>query len=672
MKGRTILTIAACFICIQQLQSAGMRKIQDHWTTDHGKILEYLAAILNDEETGISESVQDELETLKNNPCNINDIDRISGSILSYIINDYRRFFIESHIRKYGPILSAAELELLPGFGSKTVSILMPYICFRLPEKEEKLTIGNLLEKLSFSEHEILTRVCTEAKFEGNRKIVPDYISSDIYLRGRYSVNAGKNFSAGMTYEKDKGELPFLKGKFPEPEMLSAHIQLSGWKISDRIILENFIAGDFTVNFGFGLTISDKNSFIISGDPASHGKKAAILQPHRSTEEIRFRRGAGATIKTGNYSLTAFISVKRRDASIEGNRYTSLPETGLHNTASTLSKRKQLPEYTAGARLYLEKSALEAGISIVGYSFGKQCGIKQTYYNRYLLYDGIWGNAGLDINARIGKCRIFGEIAADPTPSVSLMAGCAFSNDPENEISVIYRGYGIKYKAPYSSSAQHGGDENANNEQGISLSGRHDISGNSRLCLSASYSFRPYPVFGKRYSSDKIKFNTKYTLDSKVISFSTGCSITASPMQIKSEEIVARCTAAIYNKETLIGPVSRLTLRAGMSGTTGQKTGAGFFAGMEIQLKNGKGNTEATCGFTFFDARTWEGRLYCYERNLLYSFSNRILYGKGARTYAMLKTTILKCADIWLRYAFEIKENLACSHDMRLQARIRF
>ena len=52
-----------------------------------------------------------------------------------------------------------------------------------------------------------------------------------------------------------------------------------------------------------------------------------------------------------------------------------------------------------------------------------------------------------------------------------------------------------------------------------------------------------------------------------------------------------------------------------------------------------------------FDTDSYNSRIYAYENDVLYYYSFPVYYSKATRTYIILKYTITKGIDIWLRYA---------------------
>jgi hypothetical protein len=55
--------------------------------------------------------------------------------------------------------------------------------------------------------------------------------------------------------------------------------------------------------------------------------------------------------------------------------------------------------------------------------------------------------------------------------------------------------------------------------------------------------------------------------------------------------------------------------------------------------------------YAIFDTQDFNSCIYAYENDLLYTFSVPMFYDKGSRSYAMVKVSLLKRVDLWLKYS---------------------
>jgi hypothetical protein len=81
----------------------------------------------------------------------------------------------------------------------------------------------------------------------------------------------------------------------------------------------------------------------------------------------------------------------------------------------------------------------------------------------------------------------------------------------------------------------------------------------------------------------------------------------------------------------------------------GNKTGKGILMQQDIFYKSLESPFDFTLRYALFDIDTWDARIYSYESNPTYVFSNPAYYMKGSRCYLMVRYTRNKCS-IWVRY----------------------
>jgi hypothetical protein len=65
-----------------------------------------------------------------------------------------------------------------------------------------------------------------------------------------------------------------------------------------------------------------------------------------------------------------------------------------------------------------------------------------------------------------------------------------------------------------------------------------------------------------------------------------------------------------------------------------------------------------------FDARVWANRVYLYEHDVLYAFSNPATYGLGGRAYLIVRWQIIKQLALYLRVSETVyAKSWASEHD---------
>lgn len=145
--------------------------------------------------------------------------------------------------------------------------------------------------------------------------------------------------------------------------------------------------GDYTLQFGQGLTLWSGFAFGKGPDVTSVAKKDLGLRPYTSTNEYSFFRGAAATINLyKNFDLTPFVSFRRLDASQKTNAagelvQSTINQTGLHRTPTEIKNKNSLLQQVYGLALQYTKN--EFGVGAIAY----QSRYDNSFITQTALYD---------------------------------------------------------------------------------------------------------------------------------------------------------------------------------------------------------------------------------------------------------------------------------------------
>ena len=77
----------------------------------------------------------------------------------------------------------------------------------------------------------------------------------------------------------------------------------------------------------------------------------------------------------------------------------------------------------------------------------------------------------------------------------------------------------------------------------------------------------------------------------------------------------------------------------------------GYLIFQDFKLSTLKGNLKFISRFAVFNTESYNERIYAYENNLSGVYSVPAYYGKGTRSYFLLKYKIFKGAECSIRYA---------------------
>jgi len=161
------------------------------------------------------------------------------------------------------------------------------------------------------------------------------------YERALFSTSA---FSFGVLAERDPGEK-----RFNDHQLFFGQ-----WQRESRDSKWWVIAGNYQIEWAQGLALWSPYGTTISGDvhAASRREGRGVL-PYLSGDENAALRGGAFALSRRKFSLFAFASSQRLDATLRDSATIGFYESGYHRTDSELSHRKILQEQLTGAAVQI-------------------------------------------------------------------------------------------------------------------------------------------------------------------------------------------------------------------------------------------------------------------------------------------------------------------------------
>jgi len=531
-------------------------------------------------------------------------------------------FQIESildHRREYGDILSLSELSLVDGFGQEAIELVRYF--FRFSSLQE---IASPLVEESFG-HRFSTKVRKKRDSEG------------ISLTSKYKIEYGKRISAGLTIDSDAGEklTPYYL-----PDFTSLHLAYSPPGIPDsdkKLRLERVVLGDYVARFGQGLALWKAFPVSFFGNPSSLIKRGGAIAPYTSTDESNFLRGAGITFGSKEIECSLFASYNGVDARVVGDScYTSIIRDGLHTTDAERATRNSMHEYLFGGHLSYDFNRMQLGVTALCYGYDKCNARRVQEYNRYQIYNGLWGNMALDLYSSWRSFRFFAEAALDFRPAAALLCGLLWNPDYKLEMALLFRAYGKGYTATHA--AAYSTLSNCSNQYGATASLKYMPFRNWTFSLSAEYSAYPWSRYRIEGSSRDSRARFDIIRESR----------NGSKIQIRLD-----WRHKSESGSTLKGRLHTLfVLSQCWSLSTRIEGGVkGFATYGELGFCSRDRRWDLCARGTYYNTEDWKSRVYIYERGVPQSFSVENYYGKGWSWYFLMKWSPARFADLWLKYS---------------------
>lgn len=532
---------------------------------------------------------------------------------------------LHDYIQRNGFVLSIFELGAVPGFNSEVAASLSPFIDLTT---QKRFTISTFRHLLADGRSQLILRGAFYTKIqegylpitEEALKLKPDsrYIGTPgrVYAQYKFDVPGRVRFT--LTSEKDPGE------------KLGDYIGYS-MQVENIGVVSKAVFGDFTARFGQGLVLWNAPSLFSSAAPTALIKQEFGLSSYSSTDENRSFRGAGITISTSRVNFSILGSSKSIDARITDDGFTSLLTTGLHNTSTTLERRKNLKLNAIGANCSFNTSWLKVGVSAAAYRYSHPyAGRDSSQIYRQSAFGNFGANAGADFYAYMSNFRLFGEFASDLSGNPAIITGLSWRKSYNFDISAAVRFYSDEYLSPFGGALSKSGKMRGERAVDLSLTNR-GYKGNF---------VRGWLSYAAGMKLPRAGFELSYPISD------------ANELLVKADYRDGRGALRLQT-EWEISRILKLNVRgeANISESDTKPT-YGWMAYTELIAGLPSGFADGSARVAYFNTPEWENRIYAYERDLLYGFSVPALYGRGIRCYLNFHCAAFSWMDIWLKGSF--------------------
>ncbi len=601
-----------------------------------------LQSLIEESSYDNNSQLHDILETQINNSLDINTA-TFNQLIQIPFLNTRTAKSIIDYRNSIGKFNSLLDLYKIEDINKETIEKIIPFLKVDHERKENNFTLREILSTQNINYRSRLINDFQTARGYFENK----FVGSKQKFYNRLLLQSKNVYRAGILFEKDPGENSLV-------DFYSFHIEFNNISF-----LSDIIIGDYLINFGQGLALSNPYNYSKSIDATNFvNRNFASIKPYSSTDENRFMRGIAFNINLGSFKITPFYSNNFLDASIDSISYkiNSFIEDGYHRTEKEISKKNNVNEKISGI--------------IAEYLLNDCNKIEFLFYNskfNYELNENIFANSSksnnyysVSYNLLIKQLNLSGEIAYHK----SLLAHInnIFFNINKN-ISLIFslRNYPENFFSIHGNSF--GEKSTVQNETGfytgLKLSTRygninfyHDIFKYRDVSNITSYPLKGNEllIYYDCILTKKLKFMLKYKFKKKYYESVTYNTISLSPTSYKNIrfDFLYRLSRNI-NYRTRIEYVYLQK----NSSATNEKGLLHYEDIIYIINKffqiNGR--------IVFFRTDSYDSRIYEYENDLMGIITIPALYGEGMRWYIMLKYRTRFGLILTLKYSELFKPN---------------
>lgn len=604
------------------------------------------------EEETEDDSYWQQLEHRLRSPLNINEANEEELKELN-VLSEWQIRSLLKYRLLLGDLLSVYELQAVPGWDTRLLRRLLPFITVA-----KAIPSGNdLLQRLSGGSHTILLRVSQllesqrgfrhingETTYRGSRQ--------RIFMRYRYMY---KNLlQYGWSGDKDAGERFFRNEQRYGFDFNSFHLFARKMGVIEMLAL-----GDFTVNMGQGLIQWQSLAFKKSGDAIAVKRQSSVLKPYTSAGEYNFHRGVGISLRKAAMELSLFASFRRLSASKDedsaGVFVSSVLTSGYHRTETELAGRNILRQFAVGANVRYRKERGHIGMNMIRHVFSLPLRKREELYNLYSIRGDVWNNLSIDHAYTYRNIHLFGELAVDHRGSMALLQGCMLSVDPGMDIAIVYRNIAKSYQAMNANAFTE--NTTPSNEKGLYFGMTWRPSGGWKADIFADFYEFPWlkylvdaPSFGKDVLFQLAHTPSKFVELQFRVAHSLRMYEAVRTTAIDNLVNVPRINAQVYLQH-MIDRDFTFRCRLQWLQLNKAKRENGFSFSMDGIYRPEMKSYAVTSRLQFFETGSYESRLYGFENDVLYSHSIPAVFGKGFRYYIIIHMRLINHLRMDLRLA---------------------
>lgn len=600
--------------------------------------------------------LQDRLTFFKKHPINLNKTTPEELKSLVFL-SPLQIGNLFNHFKTNGKLIDVLELQSIADFDLETIQRLLPFITLQASNLVDKISLQNLL---NLGNNDLLLRFGRVLEKPKGFTALPGsrYLGSQERLLWRYKYIYSNRVSASLILEKDAGEKFFTSTRPIPIDYQSAHIAVYNTGRFKKIVL-----GDYTLQFGQGLTLWSGFSFGKAPDVATVAKRDIGLRAYTSSNEYSFLRGMATTVViTKEIDFTPFISFRKLDASLSLNNIgedvlSTVNETGLHRTPTEIKNKNSINQQVFGGVLQYQKENLNIGAIAYHTSFSNDFITGSQIYRNYNFTGNKLTNVGVSYSYTYKNVYFFGEGGKSLNSGFAFLNGALISLSSKISAALLQRNYARNYHNFFNQATAETSE--AFNEKGFYI----------------GLNFTPLKAWNLSIYADYFKFPwLKFRIDAPSDGYEVLGQLTYTPT--KTFKAFVRYKSELKQQNTdlevpinYLDVVKKESYRADVSWKLSKSFS--FQNRLEVsQFKKGAANAEfgymvyqdadfspmfskisGNVRIAYFNTPSFNSRIYAYEDDVLYNFSFGMYNGRGFRTYANLKYKIIKHLDIWARYA---------------------
>lgn len=601
------------------------------------------------------------LNYYKKNKINLNRTNKEELQELVFL-NPLQINAIFEHIATNGKLISDLELQSIRGFDLELIRNLLYFADISSPTGFENFSFKKLF---SDGKNDLLIRYSRYLEKQKGFTIPASsgksrYLGTPERVFIRYRFSFSNNIQFSLNLEKDAGEKYWNNTNGQTgPDFLSSSLFVKDIKRFKKIAL-----GDYSLQFGQGLTLWSGLGFGKGADIFAVAKQDLGLKPYTSVNEFSYFRGAATQINFGRFDFTPFISYNKLDAGVALNPLTnledisSLQQSGLHRTENELKNRRRVGQLVFGGNIQYNYQKLSLGLTAYHSKYEQNFAPGNALYNKFDFSGNQLDNVGFNYSYTLNNTYFFGELAHSLNYGFAYINGLITSLSPIVSAVLFHRNYQKDYYSFYNQGI--GESSTAVNEKGFyaglqikpnrkfGIDFYTDLFKFPWLKFGVDAPSSGYDILGQfNYNPNKTtRFTLRYQFQNKQKN---------APEQLFTNtldfEKKSNYRAEVqYQVNSIFSLRNRLEVVQYKQESTATKFG--FLAYQDVNYSPLSSKWSGNMRFTLFDTDGFDTRIYTYENDVLYGFSIPGFQNQGVKFYTNVRYNVKRGVDLWLKYSY--------------------
>lgn len=591
--------------------------------------------------------------SLHQNPKNLNSLKSIDLQVLFSLTYEEIKLF-EKYKSQFGKWISTRELSRL-GWDEYLLRLIQG-CTFVSIEDQEGITFKEALA--SPDQHYTVANVGSSYPLSKgfNSK---HYKGLPIQFQQRFRWSRKNQYSFGLTLQHDAGEIWTWSPQNSNfgIDFLSAHLC-----IKEKGIFKEILVGDYQMIGGQGLVFGGGYFLGKGGDPILNITRGiSESRPYTSVTESGFLRGITTTLQPHeNISITLLGSYNQLNAST-----TSTVSSGLHRTENEQEDRSALLHQAFGGRIKLKQNKLLLGSNFLMNHYGREIEVDRK--DSLSVFRGAKAmNISFDAHYYWKNISWFSELAYSNFGGLAGILSTYISMSKSFDLVLSYRNYAYNYITMYGNALSEG--IRSTNERGVYVGYKWRKAKKVSLQGYFDLFHIPYPTYKNDGGIEGVEISNRldYHFNASTSFF---CSLKwkdkgrywSAPNDKKSSYLKESVSRIILGIALSKEKVFKLKPSIQVKYFNGINESYGFLLAQDFSFHLFKKLT-LDGRLAVFQTDDYNARLYSYEKNVQYSFSFPPYYGKGMKSFLMLKYKMsgrITITGRWAKTTYDDRETIS-------------